>query len=99
RLYAGDDIRNPLASPLYGDLTGLPPVLVQVGTAETLLDDSTRLADRARAAGVDLTLEPWEDMFHVWHFFAGMLPEGQQAIDRIGDYIRQRTQGAVGARA
>ncbi|HEX6031663.1 MAG TPA: alpha/beta hydrolase [Tepidiformaceae bacterium] len=97
--YAGDDLRNPLASPLYGDLAGLPPLLIQVGTAETLLDDSTRLAGKARAAGVDVTLEEWEDMFHVWHFFAGMLPEGQQAIDRIGEFVRQRTGGAVGAPA
>ena len=81
--------RTPLAAPLYADLFGLPPLLIQVGTAETLLDDSTRLAERARAAGVDVTLEPWDDMIHVWHFLAAMLPEGQQAIDRIGEFIRK----------
>jgi len=97
--YAGEDLRNPLASPLYGELGGLPPLLLQVGTAETLLDDSTRLAEKARAAGVDVTLEEWEDMFHVWHFFAGMLPEGQQAIDRIGEFVRQQTARAVTATA
>jgi acetyl esterase/lipase len=87
---AGADPRSPLAAPIYADLRGLPPLLVHVGTSETLLDDSTRLAERARAAGVDVTLEAWDQMIHVWHFFAAMLPEGQQAIDRIGEYIRER---------
>ena len=90
----GADPRTPLAAPLYADLTGLPPLLIQVGTAETLLDDATRLAARARAAGVDVTLEPWEDMIHVWHFMASMLPEGQQAIDRIGEFICERVSSA-----
>jgi acetyl esterase/lipase len=92
KAYLGDtDPRTPLAAPLYADLTGLPPLLIQVGTAEVLFDDATRLADHARAAGVDVTLEPWEDMIHMWHSFAAMLPEGQQAIDRIGEFIRQHT--------
>jgi epsilon-lactone hydrolase len=91
---AGADPRTPLAAPLYADLTGLPPLLIHVGTAETLLDDSTRLAERAKAASVDVLLEPWDDMIHVWHFFASMLPEGQQAIDRIGEFIRQRVRPA-----
>jgi acetyl esterase/lipase len=60
-----------------------------VGTAETLLDDATRLAERAKTAGVEVTLEPWEDMVHVWQLFAPLLPEGQQAIGRIGDFIRK----------
>jgi monoterpene epsilon-lactone hydrolase len=90
KAYLGNiDPRTPLASPLYTDLTGLPPLLIQVGTAEILFDDARRLADRARAAGVDVTLEPWDDMIHMWHFFAAILPEGQQAIDRIGEFIRQ----------
>ena len=83
--------RTPLAAPLYADLSGLPPLLIQVGTAETLLDDSTRLADRAKAAGVDVTIEPWDEMIHVWQFCAALLPEGQQAIDRIGEFIQERT--------
>ncbi|UCD57202.1 MAG: alpha/beta hydrolase [Candidatus Hydrogenedentota bacterium] len=92
RLYAGEaNLRAPFISPLYADLHGLPPLLIQVGTAEVLLDDSTRLAERARAAGVNVVLEPWEEMIHVWQFFAAMLPEGQQAIDRIGDFIRRHT--------
>jgi len=88
--YAGEmDRRTPLISPLYADLGGLPPMLIHVGTAEVLLDDSTRLAERAREAGVDVTLEPWENMIHVWHYFASMLPEGRQAIDRIGEFVLQ----------
>lgn len=85
----GADPRAPLAAPLYADLTGLPPLLIQVGTSETLYDDAVRLADRATAAGVDVTLEPWQDMIHVWQLFAPMLPEGQQAIDRIGEHIHK----------
>jgi acetyl esterase/lipase len=85
---AGQNPRTPLASPLYADLSGLPPLLIQVGTAETLLDDSTRLAERARKNGVQVTLEPWEDMIHVWHAFASLLPEGRQAIDRIGEFVK-----------
>lgn len=93
-LYLGDvDPRTPLASPLYGDLRGLPPLLIQVGTAEVLLDDATRLADRARASGVDVTLEVWEDMIHGWQSFARVLPEGQQAIDQVGKFIREQTRG------
>ncbi len=83
--------RTPLAAPLYADLRGLPPLLIQVGMAETLLDDSTRLAERARAAGVDVIFEPWDDMFHVWQFCASLLPEGQEAIDRIGEFVRKHT--------
>jgi epsilon-lactone hydrolase len=90
RMYlAGGDPRTPLAAPLHADLTGLPPLLIQVGTAETLLDDSTRLADRARAAGVDVTLEIWDDMIHVFQAFAPMLPEGRQAIEKIGEFVRR----------
>jgi monoterpene epsilon-lactone hydrolase len=89
---AGQPPRTPLAAPLHADLSGLPPLLIQVGTAETLLDDSTRLAERARKAGVQVTLEPWEDMIHVWQAFAAILPEGRQAIERIGEFVKLRTQ-------
>jgi epsilon-lactone hydrolase len=92
----GANPRTPLAAPLYADLHGLPPLLIHVGDAETLLDDATRLAERAKAAGVEVTLEIWEEMIHVWHLFAAMLPEGQQAIEHIGTYIRQRTGAAPG---
>ena len=83
---AGTDARTPLASPLYADLAGLPPLLIQVGTAEMLLDDAVRLADRARQAQVDVTLEPFEDLVHVFQIFPA-LPEARDAVDRIGAFI------------
>jgi acetyl esterase/lipase len=85
---ADGDLKNPLASPLYADLHALPPLLILVGTNETLLDDSIRVADKARAAGVDVEIEVWDDMIHIWPFFAAILPEGQQAIERMGAYAR-----------
>jgi acetyl esterase/lipase len=87
---AGQDPRHPCASPIHADLRGLPPILIHVGDAEILLDDSTRLAARASAAGVDVTLEVWDDMPHVWHVFAGLLPEADQAVERIGEWLRER---------
>jgi monoterpene epsilon-lactone hydrolase len=87
---AGQDPRAPLASPIYADLRGLPPLLIHVGTAETLLDDATRLADRARAAGVSVDIEVWDDMIHVWHAFAPLLPEADEAVGRIGAWVRER---------
>ena len=88
--YLGDaDAEDPLASPLYADYAGLPPLLLQVGDAEILLSDTTRVTKKARAAGVDVVEEVWDEMFHVWHAFAPMLPEGQAAIDRIGEFINQ----------
>jgi monoterpene epsilon-lactone hydrolase len=84
----GQNPRDPLASPLYADLSCLPPILIQVGTAEVLLNDSTRLAARASKAGVQVTLEQWDKMIHVWQLFASILDEGQQAIDKIGEFIR-----------
>jgi epsilon-lactone hydrolase len=86
---AGKDPRSPLAAPIYADLRGLPPLLIQVGSNEVLLDDAVRLAERARKAGVAVTLEPWDGMIHVWHLFASALDEGQQAIDRIGEFVRK----------
>jgi acetyl esterase/lipase len=88
---AGKDPRTPLAAPLYADLKGLPPMLIQVGDHETLLDDSTRVAARARAAGVEMKLEVWPEMIHVWQAFASFLPEGQEAVEGIGKFIRERT--------
>ena len=88
--YLGDaDAEHPLASPLYADYAGLPPLLLQVGDAEVLLSDTTRVTEKARAAGVDVVEEVWDEMFHVWHQFAPMLPEGQQAVSRIGEFINQ----------
>lgn len=87
----GADPRTPLAAPLHADLAGLPPLLIHVGTAETLLDDSNRLAEKARAAGVEVEIERWEDMIHVWHAFAPLLPEAEQGIARVGEYVSKRT--------
>ena len=89
----GADPRAPLAAPLYADLRGLPPLLIQVGDAETLLDDSTRLAGVAREAGVDVQMDVWDDMIHVWHLFAPILPEGKQAIAKAGEFIKKHTGG------
>lgn len=83
------DPANPLCSPLNGDLRGLPPLLIQVGDAEVLLDDSTRFAAKAKAAGVDATLEVWPDMPHVWQLFGGYLPEADQAIENIGRFVQR----------
>lgn len=89
--YLGDvDPKTPLASPLYADLAGLPPLLIHVGTAEVLLDDSTRLAERAKDAGVDVSLHVYDDMIHVFHYFAGMIPQGDEAIEEIGQFVRAR---------
>lgn len=93
----GPDPRTPLAAPLNVDLTGLPPTLVLVGTWETLLSDSTRLVEKAESAGVDVTLEQWDEMIHVWPIYAPVLPEGQQAIDRIGEFVRQHQNVATAA--
>ena len=87
---AGANPRTPLANPLFADLAGLPPLLIQVGDHEVLLDDSTRLAQRARAAGVDVKLKIWPEMIHRWHSYAAVLPEGQQAIDAIGTFLREQ---------
>ena len=89
--YLGDrDRRSPTASPLFADLAGLPPLLLQVGSSELLRDDTTRFAERAETAGVDVTLEIWDDVFHVWHSFADLLPEARDAIARIGTYVEQQ---------
>jgi acetyl esterase/lipase len=88
RQYAADNLHNPLASPLYGDLKNLPPLLLQVGTREILLSDSTRFAEKAQAAGVEVTLEIEDGLIHVWHMFPD-IPEAQSAIERIGAFIER----------
>jgi acetyl esterase/lipase len=65
---------------------------ILVGTWETLLDDSTRIAERARAAGVEVDLQVWDEMIHIWPYFADIIPEGKEAITRMGDYIRGKVQ-------
>ena len=85
---AGADPRAPLASPLHADLASLPPLLIQVGSEEVLLDDSRRLAERCEAAGVEASLEVWDDMIHVWHWFGEYLDEAGAAVRRIGEFAR-----------
>lgn len=91
-LYAGIvDKTDPRMSPLYADLHDLPPTLIQVGDAEVLLADSTRLAERLEAAGVPVEVEVWPEMVHGWQLFAGMVPEGDEAIEAIGRFLRAAT--------
>ena len=92
---AGHDPQDPLVSPLHGDLAGLPPTLIHVGEREMLLDDALRLADRMRHAGVDVTCEVWPEMVHVWHMFAGQVPESDEGLAAIADWLRSRLTGVT----
>lgn len=93
RHYIGDGNRNhPLASPIHADLSGLPPVMIQVGSAEILLDDALALAAAAGHAGTAVRLEIWPNMPHVWHAFAFMLEAGQLAIADAGVFMKQALQ-------
>jgi acetyl esterase/lipase len=85
----GADPRHPYASPLYGDLRGLPPVLIQVGSDEILRDDAVRMADKLREAGSRVELEVCPGMHHVWQLYARVLPEGRAAIARIGAFLKR----------
>ncbi len=85
------NLRDPLAAPLYGDLSGLPPLLIQVGERETLHDDAARMAEKAKKAGVSCALEVWPGQIHVWQIFASKLDEGEEAIQRLGGFIREHT--------
>ncbi|MFF4748872.1 alpha/beta hydrolase [Streptomyces sp. NPDC002514] len=99
---AGQDPNQPMLSPAaLADLTGFPPMLLQVGTNEVLLDDSTRLAARATAAGVDVILDVTADVPHVFQSFAGVLDEADEALDRAAFFLGQhlRTPGAADTRA
>ena len=85
---AAIDRRDPLISPLFADLKGLPPLLIQVGSAETLLADATRFAAAAGAADVDVTLEIWPHMIHAWPVWNAKLEDGRRALDNAGQFIR-----------
>ena len=94
KMYLADiSSKTPLASPLFGNLEGLPPILVQVGSAETMLDDSRRFAEKAIKANVFVEYEAWEDMFHGWHGSAHILKEAENAIDSIGRFCRKVLNG------
>ena len=82
------DPGNPLASPVFGDYRGLPPLLIQVGEHEMLRDDSVRLAKKARADGIPVKLEVWPGMFHVFQSHEPLLPEAREAIDHAADFMR-----------
>ena len=89
--YAGaDHLSDSYASPLFGDPKGLCPCYIQVGECEILLSDSTRFAEKAREAGVDVTLEVWPNMFHAWQGFWMVIPEGKAAIVKLGDYLKDK---------
>lgn len=92
RHYLGDaDPKHPHASPVHASYEGLPPLFLLVGTRELLYDDSTRVAEQARASGVDVTLEVGEGLIHVWPFFGDQMPESVESVARIGDFVRKHT--------
>ena len=92
RYYLGDtDPRNPLASPLYADLSGLPPLLIHVGADEVLRGDSTRLAERARAAGVSVEQKIWPVVPHAWQLAPHLIPEARQSLRESADFFHAQT--------
>lgn len=82
---------HPLVSPLYADFHGFPPLLIQVGSDEILLDDARRLAEKAHANGVDVTLRIWEGLWHAWHALGGLTPESEQAFQEIHTFLQEKT--------
>ena len=94
RYYGTADPEDPLVSPLYADLHDLPPMFIQVGDDEILLSDATRLAEKAGSAGVDVTLEIWDGMWHIWQAFVQFIPESREAIERIGRFVDAKTEKA-----
>lgn len=89
--YAGSEALNhPFISPVQADFHGFPPLLIQVGSEEILLDDARRLADKARAAGVEVSLQVWDGLWHVWHALGDLIPETGQALAEIDQFIRPR---------
>ena len=83
-------LSHPLLSPLQADLHGLPPLLIQVSTAEVLYDDAVKFTDKAKAAGVLVTLQPFEGLVHWWHLFWRVVPEAQQALDQVASFLEKR---------
>ena len=98
RYYCPDeDLRNPLLSPVFANVAGLPPALIQVGDDEILLSDSTRFAHKLETAGIDVELEVFPDMWHVFQLFVGKMPESKAAIGKIGAYIQARLASPASA--
>lgn len=96
---AGVDLRNPLVSPVFANVAGLPPTFIQVGDDEILLSDSTRFADKLKAAGVPVEIEIWPHMWHVFQLFIGKMPESRRAIGRIGAYMKTQTRASENSEA
>jgi monoterpene epsilon-lactone hydrolase len=86
---------NPLVSPVYADVHGLPPILIQVGDHEILLSDSTRIAEKISAAGGQVTLQVWPHMWHVFQYFIGRMPEAKKSLVDVANYLRRLFPGAV----
>ncbi|MGF6296050.1 alpha/beta hydrolase [Paraburkholderia youngii] len=96
KVYLGDaSPTHPYASPVYADLHGLPPLFLQAGSTEVLLDDTRRVADNAHAAGVDCECEVWKNLPHVWPMFAPFMPEANRALDRAAAFVRRATSRAA----
>jgi acetyl esterase/lipase len=89
---AGHDLRDPLLSPLFGDLRGLPPILIHVGDDEILLSDSTQFVERACAAGVDARVVVWPAMWHVFQMHAPLMPEARESLRQLGEFIRAKLE-------
>ncbi|WP_116139284.1 alpha/beta hydrolase [Trinickia diaoshuihuensis] len=101
KFYIGDaDPTHPYLSPLYADLSGLPPLMIQASSTEVLLDDTRRVAERARAAGVSVHCEIWPNMPHVWQLWTPFVPEAKQALERATQFVRtharERLPGPAG---
>lgn len=95
RFVSPSDLRNPLAAPIHADFTGLPPLLIQAGELEVLLDDSRTVAERARAAGVDVTLEVYDGMIHVCQLYVAALPIAKKAIASAGQFAKQHANRRI----
>ena len=89
-----DDLKNPLVSPVFANVAGLPPTLIQVGDDEILLSDSTRFAALMEEAGLEVQLEIWPEMWHVFQLLVGKMPESRMAIRKIGAYLHERLKSA-----
>jgi acetyl esterase/lipase len=89
--------RNPLASPLYGDLRGLPPLLLHASASELLHDDSARLAARAVEAGVEARIALWPDAPHCWQLAAALMPQARESIEQAAGFLRERAGEGLGA--
>ena len=90
------ELIHPSVSPVFADASGLPPTLIQVGGDELLLSDSERFAANMRASGGQVEIDVWPGMWHVWQMFIGLMPESRQAVEKLGEFIRNSVGGRVG---